>query len=105
MYDMTKYRTRYFDTKLKNGKILNLEPPKLKVLKRISSLSAIKNAEELTEKEISNLIEAVSIALSKNKQGYKVSSEQVEEQFDIDETVDFLNAYFDWVNEIQNQKN
>ena len=35
MYDMTKIQPRYFDIKLKNRKILNIEPPKLKVLKKI----------------------------------------------------------------------
>lgn len=42
MYDMTKLKTRYFDIKLKNGKILNIEPPKLKVLKKIAALSEVK---------------------------------------------------------------
>ena len=42
MYDMTKLKTRYFDIKLKN-----IEPPKLKVLKKIAALSEVKNTEEL----------------------------------------------------------
>jgi len=105
MYDMTKFKTRYFTIKLKNNRVLDLEPPKLKILKKITALSAIKNSDELSEKEIANLIEAVSIAISKNKQGYKMNPEQIEDQFDIDETVDFLNNYFNWVNEMQNQKN
>ena len=45
MYDMTKLKTRYFDIKLKNRKILNLEPPKLKVLRKIASLSEVKTSE------------------------------------------------------------
>lgn len=105
MYDMTRLQTRYFDTKLKNGKILNIEPPKLKVLKKIAALSNIKNTEELSENDIDNLIEAISLALSKNKQNYKVSVDFVEENYDIDEIMDFMNNYFGWVEEIQKSKN
>lgn len=105
MYDMTKIQTRYFDIKLKTGKILNIEPPKLKVLKKIAALSEVKNTEELGEKDINNLTEAVALALSKNKQNFKVSIENVEDNYDIDEIVDLLNNYFEWVNNIQNQKN
>lgn len=105
MYDMTKYKIRYFDIKLKNGRILNLEPPKMKILKKIASLSEIKNNDELSENDIANLTEAVAIALSKNKQDYKMNSEKVDEEYDIFEIVNFLNNYFDWVNSIQNSKN
>ena len=105
MYDMTKLKTRYFDIKLKSGKILNVEPPKLKVLKKVAALSEIKDTDNLGEKDIENLTTAVSIALSKNRQNFKITSEQVEENYDIDEIVDLLNNYFDWVNSIQNSKN
>lgn len=104
MYDMTKLKTRYFDIKLKNGRILNIEPPKMKVLKKISVLSEIKE-EDLTGSDITNLLEAVSLALSKNKQGVKISAEKVEEEYDIFELVEFLIAYFNWVNQIQESKN
>lgn len=105
MYDMTKLKTRYFDIKLKNGKILNIEPPKLKVLRKIASLSEVKTTGELTENDMKNLTEAVSLSLSKNKQNYKVTMDKVEDNFDIDEMVDFMQNYFDWVNSIQNSKN
>ncbi len=105
MYDMTKLKTRYFDIKLKNGKILNVEPPKLKVLRKIASLSEVKTTGELTENDIKNLTEAVSLSLSKNKQNHKITPENVEENYDIDEMVDFMENYFDWVNSIQNSKN
>lgn len=105
MYDMTKYQVRYFDVKLKKGKIINVEPPKMKVLKKISTLSNIQNNNELTERDIANLTEAVSLAISKNKQGYKVSAENIDEEYNIIEIMDFLNNYFSWVNEIHESKN
>lgn len=105
MYDMTKLKTRYFDIKLQNGKILNIEPPKLKVLKKIAALSEVKDTGELGEKDIENLTEAIALALSKNRQNFKITKEQVEDNYDIDGIMDLLNNYFDWVNSIQNSKN
>ena len=105
MYDMTKLKTRYFDAKLKNGKILNIEPPKLKVLKKIAALSEIKDSENISESDINNLTEAISLALSKNRQNFKISTEYIEDNYGIDEIMDLLSNYFEWVNGIQNSKN
>ena len=105
MYDMTKLKTRYFDIKLRTGKILNIEPPKLKFLKKIAALSEVKDTDDLGEKDIENLTEAVALALSKNRQNFKISKEQVEDNYDIDEIMDLLDNYFKWVNSIQNSKN
>lgn len=102
---MSKIKTRYFTMKLKNGKILNIEPPKLKVLKKISALSKIEETGELKEKDIENLSEAVSLALSKNKQKFKITAEQVEDDYDIDEILSLLNNYFEWINSTHNEKN
>ena len=103
MYDMTQFVPRYFKTKLKNGKIIEVEPTKLKVLKKILKLSGVKN--EMTEKDFENITLATSMALSKNKQNYNVSTEWLEDNHNIDELQDLLINYFDWVNEINNSKN
>ena len=105
MYDMTKFKTRYFNMKLKNNKIIDIEPPKMKILKKIANLSEVKNNDELSEQDILNLTEAVVLAFNKNRQGYKITAEKIEDEYDILEIVDFLNNYFDWVNSIQNSKN
>lgn len=105
MYDMTNLITRYFKIKLKDGKELELEPPKLKVLRKISKLSKSISSDELTEDDIANLSEAISLSLSKNKQSVSVSTDYVEDNFDIDAMYDFLIKYYNWVGEIQNSKN
>lgn len=105
MYDMTKLKTRYFNMRLKNGKIIDIEPPRLKILRKISALSNTKESEELSEIDIKNLIEATALALNKNRQGYKVTAEIIEEHYNIEDIMDFLNNYFDWINETQNLKN
>lgn len=104
MYDMTNLMTRYFKVKLKNQKIIDVEPPKLKVFREISKLSKTVT-DDFGENEIDQLTEAVSLALSKNKQHYKVSKEQIESWFNYDELYDLLIAYFTWVSEITTTKN
>lgn len=105
MYDMTSLVTRFYKLKFKDGLVLELEPPKLKTLKKIASLSKSLSSEELTEDDITNLAEAISLCLSKNKQNKEISVEVVEDSFDIDEMYGFLVDYFNWVNEIQSSKN
>ena len=103
MFDMTQYIPRYFKVKLKNGKIIEVEPPKLKVLKKILKLSNVKN--DMTEKDFESIILATSMALSKNKQNYNVSIDWLSENHNIDEIQDLLINYFNWVDEIENSKN
>lgn len=103
MYDMTQLVPRYFKLKLMNGKILEVEPPKLKTLKKIMKLSSLKD--EMSEEDFNDIILATSMALSKNKQNYKVTVEWLEDNYNIDELYDMLLNYFDWVDEIENSKN
>lgn len=104
MYDMTQYVPRYFKTKLKNNKIIEVEPPKLKVLKKIMKLSGV-NKNNMSENAFDNIIIATSMALSKNKQNYKVTEEWLAENHNIDELQDLLINYFNWVDEIETSKN
>ncbi len=105
MYDMTKNVQRFWTIKLINGRTLNVEVPKLKVLKRISKLSTVADTNNMTEEDMCNLISALSIALSRNKEKYKISEEWVEENINIIDVQDILSAYFSWINELPNLKN
>lgn len=105
MYDMNTLVKRYFTITLDDGRTLELEPPKLKVLKKISQLSKLTNGNELTVEDIESLSSAIALSLSKNKSNVKITSDEVEDMFDIDGMYDFLTKYFGWVSEIQNSKN
>lgn len=105
MYDMSTLVKRYFTITLDDGRTLELEPPKLKVLKKISQLSKLTNSNELTVEDIESLSTAIALSLSKNKSNVKITSDEVEDMFDIDGMYDFLTKYFGWVSEIQNSKN
>lgn len=105
MFDMSNLVKRYFPITLEDGRKLEIEPPKLKTLKKIAHLSKLTDGSELTEEDIESLSSAISLALSKNKTNVSISSDEVEDMFDINAMYDFLTKYFNWVSEIQNSKN
>lgn len=98
MFDINIVAKRYFEVKL-NDMILEIEPPKLKTLKKITSLSKARN-----EDAMDDLAEAVGMILSKNKAGYKVPQELIDE-LDLDQMNEVLTAYFQWLNKEKNSKN
>ena len=63
------------------------------------------SVKEIYARNFDNIILATSMALSKNKQNYKVTTEWLEDNHNIDELQDLLINYFGWVDEIQNSKN
>lgn len=111
MFDMTKIKIKHFNVKFRNGLYLSVEPPKIKVLKRIMSLSTNKlgkkddKKKDFSAEDFQNLSEALAMALSKNKQQKKITTDFIDEEMNIDEMIDLLTAYFEWVGEVQNSKN
>lgn len=104
MFDMTKLVPRYFALKLPNESRIDVEPPKNKTIKKMLSLSQTEE-DAFTSDDFDNLIIALSMALSKNKQGRKISPEFIEENMNLDEMNELMKTYFDWVSEIKQSKN
>lgn len=98
MFDLNIVSKRYFTVKI-NNTILHVEPPKIKVLKKITALSKSRN-----EDAMEDLSEAVKMILNKNKKNYKVTSELVDE-LDFDQLNSILTAYFEWLSTEKNSKN
>lgn len=98
MFDISTINKRYFTIKIENL-TLDVEPPKLKVLKKIISLSKSRD-----EDAIDDLSNAVGLILSKNKSGYKVPDEVVDE-LDLDQMNEILTAFFEWLSKEKNSKN
>lgn len=108
MFDIRSVNKRYFEVKLTetddvgeeiSNIIVEAEPPKLKVLKRITSISqsAGKNA-------IDELTEAIKMILNKNKAKSKVPDKYIEE-LDSDQMQELLTEYFKWLNNNKNSPN
>jgi len=98
MFDLNEVNRRYFTIKL-GDLVLDVEPPKLKALKKITSLSKSREEDAITD-----LTEAVQMILSKNKKKYVVSDEVIDE-LDLDQMSDILTAYFEWLSKEKSSKN
>lgn len=74
---------------------LSLFSPKLRSLKNFSKL------DEASEDAVDKTAECVSEFLSHNKEGIKVSTEEVLDIFDFEDMTEFLNDFFGWAEEIK----
>jgi TPP-dependent 2-oxoacid decarboxylase len=98
MFDLNAVNRRYFSIKL-NDLELEVEPPKLKALKKITSLSKSRN-----EDAMDDLVEAICMLLSKNKNKYIVS-EDIVGDLDLDQMTAILTAFFGWLDKEKNSPN
>lgn len=98
MLDISTINRRYFSIKI-NDLTLEVEPPKLKVLRKIVDLSKNRG-----DNAIEELSEAVKMLLSKNKAGYKVSDDIIGD-LDLDQLIEILNEYFKWIAEVRSSPN
>ena len=98
MFDVSTINKRYFEIKI-GEQILEVEPPKKKMLSKITSLTSVKDS-EVTD----GLYEAVEMILNKNKANKKVPDETIAE-FNLDQINAIITAYFGWLNKEQNSPN
>ena len=105
MFDMREIVKRYFKVTLPSGLELELEPPKMKVLRKLMRLAKASQNDDFTEAQLDELIEAVAIMLSKNNKKHKITAQEVEDMLDLDNKLDLVIAYFNWVEEISDSKN
>ncbi|WP_411680422.1 hypothetical protein [Clostridium thailandense] len=98
MFDISTVSKRYFEITINDLK-LEVEPPKIKLLKKITALAKLTDGDD-----VDSLVGAVSMILSKNKTGFEVAQEVIEE-LDLDQMIEILTAYFKWLGEQKNSKN
>ena len=85
-------KTRYFELEAPDsGRLLLIEPPKLKTLKAMEDIEKEKNS------GIGEVAELLSKIISKNKGGRKVTADQVMSWMDIDQMQAFLDAFMGWL--------
>lgn len=99
MFDLSAVNKRYFDIKL-NDLVLEVEPPKVKTLKKIVNLAANSKREEGLE----NMTDAVLTLLKKNKGDKKVPPSIIDE-LDYDQMNEIITAFFEWLTGEKNSKN
>lgn len=108
MFDISSVNKRYFEIRLTETNdsgeelssiVVEAEPPKLKVLKKITSISKSKQ-----ENAIEDLTECIKMILNKNKTKSKVQDKYIDE-LDSDQMKELLSKYFKWLNENKNSPN
>lgn len=102
MLDLTAVRRRYFQVKF-NGRVLEVEPPKLKTLNKLVSIA--KTAEHNELGAFPEMTPLIAQLLSKNKKGIKISPAVVEDNLDSDEMLVLLTEFIAWINQEKNDPN
>lgn len=97
MLDFNSKSNNFMKVKLKNGFILSVEEPNLKVL---ALLEAAQNSGETKD-----IIKAITTMLNRNKQKKKYRFEDIEEMFTVSEMRMLLEAYGSFAQEIANDPN
>ena len=95
MFDLNNIITRYFEVKI-NGFELEIEPPTVKMLKRLTEVKKTEN--------INDFVEILAKILSKNKQRKEITVELVE-QMTMDQMNELTEAYFMWLGRVKNHPN
>ncbi len=105
MFDINTISKRYFDINISvkddEGQThsirLEVEPPKVKTLRKIITLSKNKDDEEA-------MSQAISLILNKNKACRKVPQAIIDE-LDIDQYKAIFDEYSNWLNDVKNSPN
>ena len=86
MYSLKNVKSRWFELQLPTNKILHLEQPKLKVLAKIEKMGG-------TVEEMSKVIAQL---MSKNREGFKVTADNVQEWMTAEQCGEFLDSFVSW---------
>ncbi|HCT64225.1 MAG TPA: hypothetical protein DIC60_02975 [Lachnospiraceae bacterium] len=100
MYDFSKPKQKTLPAKLKNGKVIVLLPPNGYVLEAIGKMQYAEEAES-----IKLIYDVFHQLLNQNKNGVKISREEVL-KYDVSEIQDFIaKDYMDFILSIQKNPN
>lgn len=93
MFKISNVKTRYYELEAPDsGKVIFIEPPKLKTLRNLENLS------RQDSPTIESMAEQIARVISKNKAGRKVTADQVMEWMTTDELSEFISDYLRWLN-------
>ena len=98
VFNFNKIQRKYFNVTLKNGKTYLVQMPTKQTFESLTSMQEVK------EENFDVLYEAVADMLSNNKQGYKVTKNDLED-YSVEDLIAFINAYVDFIKELGKAKN
>lgn len=105
-FDFNKVKRSYFPTTLKDGTKLQVKMPAKKTFEKLLALdiSEASSKEEAVE-VISALDTMCAELLSNNVAGHDVDADYMNDNYDFEEKMLFLDAYMDFVNDAKNDPN
>lgn len=93
VYSIASVKTRYFEFENPaGGGVLHIEPPKVKTVAKM---------QKIDDTDMEAFVDIVSKIISKNKEGYKMTAEAVQEAMDMDQMMGFFSAFMDWLNNVK----
>ena len=93
-----------FKVKFEDGKVLNLNRPKMKAYKMVVGMSRSMDENQF-EDMFDEISEVIAYVLSNNKEKKKIDSNFVCEHFEITDVIKFLTEYLNWANGMINDPN
>jgi len=106
--DFSKVKKTYLSIKLLDGTEIKLTTPKKALFDELSTFYSTfeKLEENLSDmKVIDELYEISAKVMSCNKEGIEISTAQLENELDLEDIILFFNAYYDFVQALNNAKN
>ena len=102
-FDFVKLKRSFYTTTLKDGTVLVVNMPEKRVFERMQSITEVEEDEDIKYNDLLTLLAEI---LSNNKAGKEITTEYLEnEKYDIEELVEYLKDYGQFVNSLKNNPN
>ncbi len=98
-FNFNKVQRKYYNVTLKNGKTYLVAMPEKATFETLLELK-----ETAVEDVIDDLYKCVAEIISNNKQGYRVTVEEIN-TYSFDEIMQFIAGYTEFIKGLKNQKN
>lgn len=102
-FDFGKLKRSFYTTTLKDGTVLVVNMPEKRVFERMQSITEVEEDEDIKYNDLLTLMAEI---LSNNKAGKEITAEYLaNEKYDIEELVEYLKDYGQFVNSLKNNPN
>lgn len=100
-FDFGKMKRSFLTTKLKNGKTLIINMPMKRTFEKMNDM------QELEDDSLAYgaIVDLVAEILSNNKNKIPVSKEEIENDYDLEEMVEFIKTYGEFASSLSNDPN
>lgn len=102
-FDFGKLKRSFYTTTLKDGTVLVVNMPEKRVFERMQSITEVEEDEDIKYNDLLTLMAEI---LSNNKAGKEITAEYLANgKYDIEELVEYLKDYGQFVNSLKNNPN